>query len=201
MPARTRRIYAVGKLALAALLSATLGLAGCQQNGMGMGGSEEGGVSPIAGTLGGAGLGALAGRLIAGSHGNSAAMLGGALIGGLGGLLGTTMYNRRESEQQQLSTTKAALAQQEQINQQLHAQQLYSGWAETHGGTAPPINSPRDVQAAQGLLAGLGFYRGPVDGQFGPMTRDAVLSFQNSRGLQPTGVVTPALVQQLRGAI
>ena len=60
-------------------------LAGCQQpgGGEGMGFKEtqgpdmgqSGQISPLAGTLGGAGIGALAGRLLAGSHDNAAAIL------------------------------------------------------------------------------------------------------------------------------
>ncbi len=206
MSVADRRAMPACRLGLVVALGAAIGLAGCQQNGMGggMGGmeGEGGGVSPIAGTLGGAGLGALAGRLIAGSHGNSAAMLGGALIGGLGGLLGTTMYNRDKQQENQLSYTRAQLAQQEQVNQQLHAQQLYDGWAQDREGMPPQtVNAPGDVRAAQGLLAGLGFYYGTVDGHYGPATRSAVLAFQNAHGLPATGEVTPGLVQQLRGAI
>ena len=58
--------------------------------------SGNGEISPVAGALGGAGLGALAGRLIAGKHDNSEAMLGGALIGGLGGLIGSQAYERAQ---------------------------------------------------------------------------------------------------------
>ena len=64
-------------------------LAGCQQPGGGEGVgfnyaqgpdmSQSGQISPLAGTLGGAGVGALRGRLLAGSHDNTAAILGGAL--------------------------------------------------------------------------------------------------------------------------
>src|SRR5690348_3369030 len=109
-----------------AALATLVLLAGCQQGGgPGFPGAPPGEVSPMLGALGGAGAGALAGRLIAGGHDNGAAILGGALIGGLGGMLGTSVYNRDKQQQQlqgtqqQLGFTQAQLAQQESLNQQL----------------------------------------------------------------------------------
>ena len=107
------------------MVAALVLLAGCQPGGPGYPGAPPGEVSPMLGTLGGAGAGALAGRLIAGGHDNGAAILGGALIGGLGGMLGTSVYNRDKQQQQQLqgtqqqlAYTQAQLAQQEALNQQ-----------------------------------------------------------------------------------
>jgi peptidoglycan hydrolase-like protein with peptidoglycan-binding domain len=45
------------------------------------------------------------------------------------------------------------------------------------------------VQALQGILAMLGFNPGPVDGQFGSRTSQAVLLFQQSRNLTADGIV------------
>ena len=88
------------------------------------------------GALGGAGAGALAGRLIAGKKDNTGAIVGGALVGGLGGMLGTSAYNRSKQQQQQqqgtqqqLAYTQAQLAQQEALNQQLESQRVYQQWA------------------------------------------------------------------------
>jgi L,D-peptidoglycan transpeptidase YkuD (ErfK/YbiS/YcfS/YnhG family) len=45
------------------------------------------------------------------------------------------------------------------------------------------------VRCLQERLNRLGFGAGPVDGQFGPLTRDAVVRFQRARGLAVDGVV------------
>jgi hypothetical protein len=197
------------KLQLATLAAMLLCLSACQQGGAdGYGiSSGDGEVSPVAGALGGAGLGALAGRLIAGKHDNSVAMLGGALIGGLGGLLGTQAYDRskaQETENQQLtdqlSFSQSQLAQQEALNQNLQSQALYDQWGEAQG-HSPAVNAPADVTTAQRMLTVLGLYGGPIDGRNGPATSVAVAQFQKSRGLPTTGNVTPSLLQMLKVAI
>jgi hypothetical protein len=161
----------------------------------------------VAGALGGAGLGALAGRLIAGQHDNSVAMLGGALIGGLGGLLGTQAYDRSKAQatenqepSDQRSFSQSQLAQQEAANQNLQSQALYDQWGETQG-HASAVNAPAEVTTAQRMLTVLGLYTGPIDGQNGPQTSVAVAQFQKSRGLPTTGNVTPSLIQMMKVAI
>lgn len=52
--------------------------------------------------------------------------------------------------------------------------------------------SPRAVQAVQDRLRGYGFYRGPIDGVWGPGTQQALAAFQQGRGLQPNGQINPA---------
>ena len=56
------------------------------------------------------------------------------------------------------------------------------------------------VRAAQEALAGLGYYRGPIDGIDGPQTRAAVADYQAGEGLPPDGKVSRDLVAQLAGA-
>jgi hypothetical protein len=56
------------------------------------------------------------------------------------------------------------------------------------------------VRAAQESLAGLGYYRGPIDGIDGPKTRAAVASYQTDEGLSPDGKVSRELVARLAGA-
>jgi len=68
--------------------------------------------------------------------------------------------------------------------------------------TAPPTSappaaqalSPRAVQAVQGRLRELGYYRGNVDGVWGAETQQAIARFQQGRGLQPNGQLNPATV-------
>jgi peptidoglycan hydrolase-like protein with peptidoglycan-binding domain len=45
------------------------------------------------------------------------------------------------------------------------------------------------VRQLQEKLAGGGFNPGQIDGIYGPKTREAVIQFQNSKGLAPDGIV------------
>jgi L,D-peptidoglycan transpeptidase YkuD (ErfK/YbiS/YcfS/YnhG family) len=54
-----------------------------------------------------------------------------------------------------------------------------------------------DVRCLQARLNRLGFGAGPVDGQFGPMTRGAVVRFQRARSLAVDGVVGPRTARAL----
>ena len=188
-----------------AALATLVLLAGCQQGGgPGYPGAPPGEVSPMLGALGGAGAGALAGRLIAGKHDNTGAIVGGALVGGLGGMLGTSVYNRDKQQQQQLQGTQqqlgytqAQLAQQEALNQQLESQRVYQQWGGSHGYGPPPASADQ-VKDAQRMLTALAYYAGPIDGLAGPKTRSAITTFQQRQGQPATGVVTPGLLDQLR---
>ena len=51
---------------------------------------------------------------------------------------------------------------------------------------------------AQLRLRELGFYRGPVDGDFGRGSRAALYRFQKSRGLRPSGELTGTTIRALR---
>ena len=53
------------------------------------------------------------------------------------------------------------------------------------------------VTQLQRRLAALDYYPGPIDGQFGPDTLEAVWAFQEVQGLSPTGDVGPAMQQAL----
>ena len=41
--------------------------------------------------------------------------------------------------------------------------------------------------SVQRALARNGYYRGPIDGNIGPMSRRAIASYQNDHGLRVTG--------------
>jgi peptidoglycan hydrolase-like protein with peptidoglycan-binding domain len=46
-------------------------------------------------------------------------------------------------------------------------------------------------------LTELGYYNGPVDGVFGPNTRDAVAKYQIAKQLNVTGSLSPDTLQSL----
>jgi peptidoglycan hydrolase-like protein with peptidoglycan-binding domain/DNA invertase Pin-like site-specific DNA recombinase len=54
------------------------------------------------------------------------------------------------------------------------------------------------VREIQRRLRGLGYRLGPVDGLFGPRTRNAVRLLQYTLGVRPTGVVSPTTLALLR---
>ncbi len=53
------------------------------------------------------------------------------------------------------------------------------------------------VRQLQQRLAALDYYPGPIDGQFGPDTQEAVWAFQEVQGLSPTGNVGATMQQAL----
>src|SRR5438132_3710985 len=59
-----------------------------------------------------------------------------------------------------------------------------------------PVADPT-VQATQTQLAQLGYYNGPIDGIFGPTTRDAVANYQIANQLNVTGSLSPDTMQSL----
>ena len=59
----------------------------------------------------------------------------------------------------------------------------------------PPADAT--VEATQERLAQLGYYNGPVDGIFGPTTRDAVANYQIANQLNVTGSLSPDTMQSL----
>ncbi len=60
-------------------------------------------------------------------------------------------------------------------------------------GYASPCGSAR-VRTVQRRLRTLGYRPGPVDGRFGPRTRDAVVRFQREHGLKGDGSIAPATI-------
>ncbi|WP_232474662.1 peptidoglycan-binding domain-containing protein [Neoroseomonas rubea] len=69
--------------------------------------------------------------------------------------------------------------------------------AASSGVAMPDILSPAAVRNVQQRLRSLGFYRGGVDGLWGPGTQAAIARFQQGRGLQATGQVNPSTLQAL----
>lgn len=63
--------------------------------------------------------------------------------------------------------------------------------------TAAEPLSPAAVRNIQARLRSLGFYQESVDGVWGPGTQAAIERFQQGRGLQATGQLTPATAAAL----
>lgn len=62
-------------------------------------------------------------------------------------------------------------------------------------------SSGPDVREVQQRLQFLGYFRGDVDGVFGPVTETAVKNFQKDNGLEPDGIVGPQTYDRLQKAL
>ena len=51
--------------------------------------------------------------------------------------------------------------------------------------------------AVQNALAQRGYYRGPIDGQIGPQSRNAIARYQSNQGMRPTGIIGDSLIRSL----
>jgi peptidoglycan hydrolase-like protein with peptidoglycan-binding domain/Flp pilus assembly protein TadD len=69
---------------------------------------------------------------------------------------------------------------------------LGSGYSNPHGSRA--------VKLLQHRLVTTGFPTGPIDGRYGPLTREAVIRFQATHGLQVDGIAGPATKTALSDA-
>lgn len=59
------------------------------------------------------------------------------------------------------------------------------------------LNPTHAISGAQARLTNLGFDCGPIDGIFGPLTRNAIKRFQKAAGLPPTGELDAPTMQEL----
>ena len=66
----------------------------------------------------------------------------------------------------------------------------------TAAANGAPVPDPT-VEATQERLAQLGYYNSPVDGIFGPTTRDALANYQIDNQLDVTGSLSPDTLQSL----
>lgn len=196
----------------AAALAALLTLGACAQ-----GGGYDTGTTSLSGvglgTGGGAAAGGLLGRVLAGGHDNTLAMLGGALLGGVAGNVLVDRPNQVRGEQEaqanadrdqqrQLDYQRQSELQKAQVSREIDEQNLYEQWKSERGGAAPAaVTTSADVTSAQRLLTALGYYRRPLDGVYGGQTRSGVMQFEASQGLPQTGVVTPSILQRMKAAL
>lgn len=200
------------RVAVAAGCVALLGLAACTGDaGSGIANSGFGGGA----LAGAAGAGTLAGVAARNSSPlvQTAAILGSAAVGGF---LGDRFVDqpREQTRQQNVAAQQDAdmqrnldyqrqnALQAEQTRKQIEEQRLFEEWKQQRGaGVTTASVSSSDVLTTQRLLRGLGYYNGPLDGNYGPQTRSAIMAFERSKGMPATGNITPALQQQLRTAI
>ena len=57
------------------------------------------------------------------------------------------------------------------------------------------------IAGLQGLLAGLGYYTGPIDGVWSTELDDALKAFQTASGEEPTGVLNPETLAAIQAAL
>jgi peptidoglycan hydrolase-like protein with peptidoglycan-binding domain len=62
---------------------------------------------------------------------------------------------------------------------------------------APQAAEPGMVQQVQALLARKGFYLGAIDGEYGPLSRSAIVAYQKAEGLEVTGEPSQGLLEHL----
>jgi peptidoglycan hydrolase-like protein with peptidoglycan-binding domain len=87
-------------------------------------------------------------------------------------------------------------------NQTLASLNLPSNTPTADNSTAQPSSaaqSPDTVRQAQASLQQQGFYKGSVDGVWGPRTQGAVQSFQQSHSLSATGQLDDQTLAALNG--
>jgi hypothetical protein len=195
------------RLALAGLVVASVALVGCAA-------TEE--TRPPIGpgaVAGAAAAGTLAGVAMRnkGPVAATAAVIGAGLLGGYLGdryvdeprAAQTTAARETAADreiQRRLEYERQSQLQAEETRRQIQEQQLFEQWKAERGSTAA-VATTADVQSAQRYLTALGYYRGRIDGIYGPQTRSAVIQFEQAQGLPGTGVLTPSLVQRMRAAI
>jgi len=77
---------------------------------------------------------------------------------------------------------------------------VYEGDADYYGQGAydsSDQNADSTIAAAQQQLARQGYYRGEIDGTFGPETRRAIMRYQTNHGLRVTGYLTDDTLRAL----
>ena len=143
----------------------------------------------------------------------TAVVLGEVLVGGtlsdrLGGPLASAATEARPASVGDLEAQRRADFERQaellraQTRRAMVEQRLFEQWRSERvmPASASARASAAEIREAQRLLAGLGLYRGRIDGVFGRNTAVALRQFETRQGLPPTGRLTPELLEQLRRA-
>lgn len=105
-----------------------------------------------------------------------------------------------------MTTTIVALQKPKDISLGEIEAELSKIWLSQNGGKVAPVATRAatfsmvvyEPEEFQQLLAGLGFYKGPIDGIHGPETREAIKEAQKAYQLLQTGRIDPHTLAQLR---
>jgi hypothetical protein len=73
----------------------------------------------------------------------------------------------------------------------------YYGYGYNNYNPQPAPVSDSTAADVQSRLTQLGYYNGDVDGQIGPLSRQAIANYQSDQGLPVTGVIDQQLLQSL----
>ena len=74
-----------------------------------------------------------------------------------------------------------------------------NGWLIIDAGFSPEYSSRSSIASdVQARLADLGYYRGPIDGDIGPGSRNAIANYQDDNNLRVTGRINEPLLQSLQ---
>ena len=96
-----------------------------------------------------------------------------------------------------VAAAKADIVRSDRDGRMMYNDQVYR--SEAYGGMNQRVHylDRKEVQAIQQALDESGFYTAGVDGVWGPKTTKAVQDFQVSSGLEPTGTINEATLDQL----
>ncbi len=72
-----------------------------------------------------------------------------------------------------------------------------TSWVKSSGQTQTSSEPPCSVKTIQTALKRAGFFKGPINGKFGPMTKKALKRFQKSKHIRQTGTVGPQTLNAL----
>ena len=99
--------------------------------------------------------------------------------------------------EEDLSMEPAVVTEETEMPAEENVRQGKSVSVESAAGQITAVENP-SVQDIQQALKNAGLYEGKVDGISGPMTREAVESFQSQNGLKSDGKVGPMTWQKLK---
>jgi len=113
----------------------------------------------------------------------------------------TTHKGPEAKKREALSSTKYRAEQiqgnnqeESSFNNQWENTQDYSSVSRRQKETIAAQLSPRQIQTA---LKNAGYYKGTIDGKIGSKTKEAIRSFQKSKGLKAEGVVGQKTIEKL----